>query len=263
MGKTIIRILMLSALFTLIPARSLFASANIDVSKASKGVVSVQYSGDLSKGIKVVVEKSGDKYIYALKNADKNNYPLQMGAGNYVISVMENVSGNSYRPLGSKSVSVADIDEMALYTSSISVIDFASSKSAIPYFDKLADGVTGVDKINAIYEDIVKGYSYDFDKAKKVQTDYVPVIDDTFKVKKGICYDYSSLFSGALRQQGVPTRMVFGYAPNVKQYHAWSEVYTDGEWRVVDTTSDSQLAKAKAKYTFAKDASKYKAVKIY
>ena len=38
-----------------------------------------------------------------------------------------------------------------------------------------------------------------------------------------------------LRSQGIPTQMVMGYADIT--YHAWNNIYIDGEWVRYDATS--------------------------
>ena len=42
--------------------------------------------------------------------------------------------------------------------------------------------------------------------------------------KSGICFDYAALMTGMLRSQGVPCKLVVGYAGTV--YHAWISVWT-------------------------------------
>ena len=67
------------------------------------------------------------------------------------------------------------------------------------------------------------------------QSGYVPDIDDMLETKMGICFDFSALMGALLRSQGVPTQMVMGYADIT--YHAWNNIYIDGEWVRYDATS--------------------------
>ena len=54
------------------------------------------------------------------------------------------------------------------------------------------------------------------------------MLDTVLEEKKGICFDYAALMTGMLRSQGIPCKMVFGYAGTI--YHAWISVWseTDG-----------------------------------
>ena len=64
-----------------------------------------------------------------------------------------------------------------------------------------------------------------YQKAKTVQSGYLPKVDDTLTTKKGICFDYSALMTTMLRTQNIPTKLVIGYAGST--YHAWISVYTE------------------------------------
>jgi transglutaminase-like putative cysteine protease len=124
------------------------------------------------------------------------------------------------------------------------------------------------DKIAAIYNYIVPNYKYDFSKFNnidKLPNPYIPVIDKTYDEQKGICYDYSSLFASMLRSVNIPVKLDMGYSKNVKEYHAWNEVYSSDlkKWIIVDTTYDSQIKLANLKYSMAKDSKLYSVVKSY
>ena len=51
------------------------------------------------------------------------------------------------------------------------------------------------------------------------------MLDNVLAAKKGICFDYAALMTGMLRSQGVPCKLVVGYAGTV--YHAWINVWTE------------------------------------
>ena len=70
----------------------------------------------------------------------------------------------------------------------------------------------------------------------KSNTTYLPDVDSTLSEKKGICFDFAALMCCMLRSQGIPTQLVIGYADAC--YHAWNRVYVDGQWRLIDTTSE-------------------------
>ena len=93
---------------------------------------------------------------------------------------------------------------------------------------QLAAGKTGtLDKVDAVYEYVIKNIAYDYDRAATVQSGYLPDIDDVLAKKKGICFDYAAVMSAMLRSLGVPTKLVVGYCGTA--YHAWINVYVEGQ----------------------------------
>jgi transglutaminase-like putative cysteine protease len=113
------------------------------------------------------------------------------------------------------------------------------------------DIIKGVKSDNQATESVfiyVTGHvTYDYDKAKNVQSGYIPDPDETLKTGKGICFDYASLMTSMLRSQGIPCELIVGYAD--KDYHAWIGVYAkesgeianiiefkNGKWNLMDAT---------------------------
>ncbi|MEE4284003.1 MAG: transglutaminase-like domain-containing protein [Pseudomonadales bacterium] len=59
--------------------------------------------------------------------------------------------------------------------------------------------------------------------------------------QRGECTDYADLFSTLARAAGYPARNIYGLAYKdganpAFMFHAWNEVYVDGQWRSVDPT---------------------------
>ena len=71
--------------------------------------------------------------------------------------------------------------------------------------------------------------------ALTVPSGYLPELDNVISKKMGICFDYASLAAAMLRVQGVPTKLVIGYADS--SYHSWNEVYVNGQWMRLDITA--------------------------
>lgn len=96
------------------------------------------------------------------------------------------------------------------------------------------------EKAKAVYTYIIKNISYDYEKIKKLGTDYMPDADQILEEGRGICYDYAVLYASMLRSIGIPTKLVKGYKNDIDGYHAWNEVYiSEKGWVIVDTTYDS------------------------
>lgn len=240
---------------------------SFDKTSADKGLLKVSVSVTGSEKIKMIIQKDDKKYIYDLKNDIKNEtFPLQLGNGEYKISVLKNISDNKYSPISSDSITVNLTDPNIVFLQSIQNISWGMGTQAVSKAAELVKGFKeGNVRLDKVYEFVTSNYKYDYDKATNVQTGYVPVVDETYITKKGICYDYSSMFAAMLRSFGVPTRLIKGYSSNVDGYHAWNEVYDEKSknWIVIDTTYDAQLKALKRKGNLNKPATDYQTVNFY
>lgn len=202
------------------------ANGSIDYSNAKYGYISACYTGNKGK-CKLRIEANGETYDHDLDpNGKTEYYPLSMGSGQYRVTLFERIEGTSYSVVLRQEFQ-ADIEDSLspfLYPNRYIMYD---KNSACTY--KAAEVCAGksgtIDKIAAVFVWVTDNITYDYDLAATVKSGYVPNPDDTVAKKKGICYDYASLMAAMLRSQGIPSRLVIGYAsPDI--YHAWNEVYT-------------------------------------
>lgn len=61
---------------------------------------------------------------------------------------------------------------------------------------------------------------------------------EVFCHRRGVCDEFTNLFIAMARSVGIPTRYAEGlvYSGEEWNYHAWAEVYSDGQWLPVDPT---------------------------
>ncbi len=201
----------------------------IDYSNTSKGYISAKYTGSKKK-VKLRMEANGETYTHDLNVNGKIEYfPLSCGNGTYKITLFEQVEGTSYAKGMELSINVNMPDPTAPFSLPNKYVNYSQSSKAVYKAAELCAGKSGnIEKIAAVFTWITENISYDNQLAATVKSGYVPDVDSTLARKKGICYDYSALMAAMLRSQGIPTRMVHGYAyssPN-DIYHAWNEVYT-------------------------------------
>lgn len=201
-------------------------NAVIDYSNASEGYISAVYNGS-SAAAKLRVKCGSLQYDHDLSTGGKCEYFPLMGNGDYTVSVYEQFSGKKYALLVSAEFSVTLKSDTGMYLYPNKYVDFDSSSECVKKAAELCAGADGdVEKIAAVFTYITDNVVYDKQLAATVKSGYVPHPDATLSSKKGICYDYASLFAAMCRSQGIPTRLVIGYAePDI--YHAWNEVYTD------------------------------------
>lgn len=237
--------------------------AYIDTSQKDKGLVNVGYKGTSSDKIKVMVSLGDKKYYYPLKpDGVIKGFPLQLGNGQYKVSVLKNISGNKYSYVKTQTFSINLSDPNIVYLNSIQIIEWWPESQTVTKNKELVGAETDpMKRINSSYDFIVKNVTYNYDKIKGLSTDYTPDPDETLKVLNGICYDYSSLFAAMKRSEGISIKLVKGYNKYTDVYHAWNEVFINGQWVVVDTTFDAVYFANKQKYSFQKSSSDYS--KIY
>jgi len=232
--------------------------AVIDVSNAEDGYMMIKYTGSSSARLKVLIKgPKGTDFNYDLNNKGEYDvFPFSDGNGEYSVGVYQNTSGTKYATLLTKRISVNLSSEFAPFLVPNQYVNYTASSKTVALGQELTGkSQTTMDKIAAVYIFVTKNISYDREKAATVQSGYVPDVDLIIDKKKGICFDFASVMASMLRSQGIPTRLVIGYAGTA--YHAWLDVYTtetgwveavvffDGKtWQLMDPTFASGMSSA-------------------
>lgn len=247
----------------------------IDYSNTEDGYVMVRFTADTGMQLKVQVNGPSITYTYDLSMGKWTTFPLSDGDGNYKVTVYENISDSKYATVLSTSFPVILNDEFAPFLRPNQYVDYANAADTVAKAAELTDGVQdSLQKVAKIYEFVVTNLTYDTEKAASVKSGYLPVLDDVLARKKGICFDYAALMTGMLRSQGIPCKLVVGYADTA--YHAWVSVWTreegwidkaiyfDGNsWQRMDPTFASSGGNSKAIREYIGDGSNYTAKFLY
>lgn len=200
--------------------------AEIDYSNTADGYVMVRYKASTTKRLKAQVKGSTTTYTYNLTAGKWETFPLSDGNGSYQVVVYENISGTKYATVLSLSCTVTLKDEFAPFLRPNQYVDYSNAVNTVSKAKELTAGMTDpLDKVQAVYNYVVKNITYDKQKAATVQSGYLPVLDTVLATKTGICFDYAALMTGMLRSQGVPCKLVVGYAGTA--YHAWISVWSE------------------------------------
>ncbi|MBE6679605.1 MAG: transglutaminase domain-containing protein [Ruminococcaceae bacterium] len=203
-------------------------SAIIDYSNISSGYVMVQFTADTDTRLKVQVKCKNNTYTYNISPKEWTVLPLSEGNGEYTVTIFQNVSGSKYATVLSQSVNANIKDETSVFLYPNQYVDYSVAKNAVAKAASLTKGKKNpLDKVAAIYDFVINTLTYDTEKAQTVKSGYLPVLDEVLKAKKGICFDYAALMAGMLRSQGVPCKLVVGYAGEA--YHAWINVWSENE----------------------------------
>lgn len=200
--------------------------AEIDFSCADEGYISAVYTGK-SERAKLRVKCGNLQYDHDLAaDGTREFFPL-MESGTYSVKVYELVTGKSYGEAVSADFDVKIKSSTGMYLYPNKYINFNGKSKCVKKAAELCAGVEDdVERIAEIFGYVAGNITYDKQLAATVKSGYIPDPDRTLEKGTGICFDYASLMGAMLRSQGIPTRLVIGWAePEI--YHAWNEIYTD------------------------------------
>ena len=210
----------------------------IDYSHADQGYVMVH--GSPNKGLKLQVETKKGKLLYDINsNEEWEIIPLQLGDGQYTFSLFVPASGGKYASGGKMTIEAALGNDNAPYMIPTQYVYYQPDTLAVAKSDEICAGLTtDQEKFDAIREYIKENYQYDFAKAKSVTTGTLPSVDYAWDTGMGICQDLAALAACMLRVQGIPTRLDIGWVGKQRYYHAWNNVYLNGQFVQYDPTTD-------------------------
>lgn len=223
----------------------------IDYSNAEYGYISIK-SPSSDSILKAQIALGDTVYTYSLVSNEYVIVPLQMGNGVYSVRLLKNKEGNAFVVSASTKIDIELVDETTAFLYPNQIVNYNKETQAImKSFELTQDADSEIERVYEVYQYIIKNIDYDYDKAELAQTKFIlPIIDETYLIEKGICFDYASLMTAMLRVQHIPTRVVTGYVE--QGYHAWVEVYIQDTgwinpsvyfessiWGRVDPTFDS------------------------
>ena len=249
--------------------------AVIDYSNTADGYVMVKYTASTSKRLKAQLKGPTTTYTYNITAGKWETFPLSDGNGSYQVIVYENISGSKYSTVLSASFTASMTDEFAPFLRPNQYVDYENAPNTVAKAKELTAGMTDpLQKVKAVYDFVVSTLSYDKQLAATVQSGYLPVLDSVLSSKKGICFDYAAMMTGMLRSQGVPCKLVVGYAGTA--YHAWISVWSDEtgwingaiyfdgtSWQRMDPTFASSGRQSAAIMQYIGDGKNYTAKYFY
>lgn len=147
---------------------------------------------------------------------------------------------------GSSKSSVNDkTQKTIIYYNGVTLDQAVKSNSQIDTFSKNITSKQNntLGKAEILYNWVGSNIDYDHDKANQVLNNDFNVSSGaipTFNSRKGICFDYASLYVAACRANNIKVRLITGEGFNGVSWvsHAWNQVYIpeSGKWINVDTT---------------------------
>lgn len=200
--------------------------AVLDYSNAAEGYISVSWK-DSGKLVKLRLIFGDKVYDHDVTPGKTEYFPLSCGSGTYKAQLYEQTEGNKFIKVMEQEFTAAISRETSPFLYPNKYVDFSAQSAVVKKAAELCAGKTDtIEKLAAVFQWITDNVTYDKQLAATVQDGYVPDPDSVLAKKSGICFDYASLLAAMIRSQGIPARLVVGYAsPDI--YHAWNEVYTE------------------------------------
>ena len=219
----------------------------VDCSNISEGYFTAWTTGSAKK-LKLRVSRGQDTFTYDLNTEGRQEvFPLQLGSGGYEISLYENISGKKYAQAGVIGINAGFSREDVPFLYPNVYVNYGPDSPAVAKADELCADKSPKEAYNAICEYIKTEYMYDFIKAVTVSPGEMPDIQGTIDKKMGICQDLSALMVAMLRSQGIPSRLMIGYAD--ANYHAWTSTNIDGEELFFDPTAEMNAIAMPSEYS--------------
>ncbi len=259
------------------PGASVFTceKGTVDYSNAAEGYISAYYGGSAVKA-KLRILCGEMTYDYDVAPGVTEYFPLSCGSGSYTVKYYENIEGIRYTGLLEGTFEAKLNSATAPFSYSNQYVYYTKKSSCVKKAAEACAGKTDkIEKLAAIFKWVTDNITYDYTLAATVQNGYVPDPDSVLKKKSGICFDYASLFAAMARSQGIPTRLVIGYAAT-DIYHAWNEVYTEETgwiapelllknkgYNIVDSTFYASAQNKESISEYISDSSNYYSIYYY
>lgn len=199
-----------------------------------KGVVIVNVAGT-QKDISLLVSKEMTSYTYRLASDEVAAIPLNMGSGDYTLDIRLYITENEGELIWSETVPVELRNDLSPFLSSSKIVNWSEEMKFVKQAEAIASGLEPGAAALAICNFVGKRLTY---TDSSPAPGYIPDLEAVYAGSAGMCYDYAALYTAMCRAVGIPCKLLMGYSEYIGKgiYHAWSQVYIDGEWLTVDPT---------------------------
>lgn len=220
----------------------------VDDSGSSSGYIFAGVSVKSFHRFKLRISNEYRNITYDLRNDGVFEiFPLSFGSGRYRINLYENVYENRYIDSGTVFLNVNLDNEDAPFLVPNQFVNYNEDSEVVKLSERLCSGKSEMSSFEAVRQYVRTNLAYDFIKAVTRKPGMIPDISGTLTRKMGICQDLAAVVVAMLRVQGIPSKLVIGYAD--RQYHAWTSNKIDGRYILFDPTVEIFAMKKPKKYT--------------
>ena len=215
----------------------------LDYSNAVDGYVMAAATYPTDSRLKMRVVWNDRQLTYDLDGSGEYEiFPLQFGSGFYEFSLYENVGGTKYSSEGRVTLDVVMSNEDGAFLVPNQYVNYTKDSPSVLKSDELAGTASEEEIYQAVCDYMASEFTYVFVRAQTISPGTLPEVDGCFDRKSGICQDLSAVMVSMLRVQGIPARLMIGYADGY--YHAWTVAVVGGEERFFDPTAAVNALKA-------------------
>ena len=207
----------------------------VDSAHAQDGYILVQVTRQTRRRVKLAVTHNDQALIYELKGTGEQSViPLQLGSGEYHLSLYKYVRDERYISGGQMTLDVSLSDERAAFYYPNVYVNYAEGDPVVRQSEALcAQCETEAEAFTTISEYIAGHFSYDI-VLNETQLlgdiephEALPDIARCMADKRGNCQDLAATMAAMLRAQGIACELIIGYADGY--YHAWTITWINGE----------------------------------
>lgn len=163
---------------------------------------------------------------------------------------LPNLLNNSFKvnideSLAKNNGNIEESKNVIIYYNGVTLDQAIKSNESLESFARelVNKEVTSIDKAEKIYSWITKNITYDYDKAEDIINNNYSKNSGAitaFNSRKGICFDYASLYVTMCKANNIPVRLITGMGFDGEQWvnHSWNQVYIKeiDNWIDVDCT---------------------------
>lgn len=237
-------------------------SGKMRIDFCKEGIIKITCLKDYLNNVKIyLMHDYNECNIYKVKEPVKTlTLSAVYGNGKYFIQVVSDDSESDV-VLAEATIEIENYSEKDVFTTSTYAVyyydDMTVIKDAKRINRKCKDNFK---RFTNIYQFVLDNMTYARDYNRDyAQWSYFPDIEEIYIRHGGVCVDYATMLASICRAQGLPCKVITGYAGSHDNLHTWVEVYIEGDtdfvfkgkeykvnsWNRMDPTLDDEIEENK------------------
>ena len=190
----------------------------------------------------------GDEYVYGDNATNYRCYPgeetkigFPYGPGEYHLMVRFINPKNRWQYIFNETINVTEDEYESSLLASNTMSNYKQTNMIQIKVDEICKGLTSDrDKAFALFKWMSRNLFYDDSRLSEISWGYIPAYNRIIEKDGAICLDFAGFYAALCRSQGIKTRIDVGWVYKgismLEGYHAWNEIYFDGDWHQIDPT---------------------------
>lgn len=190
----------------------------------------------------------GDEYVYGDNATNYRCYPgeeikigFPYGPGEYHLMVRFINPKREWQYIFNETINVSSEEYESSLLASNTMSNYKQTNMIQIKADEICKELTDDrDKAFALFKWMSRNLFYDKTRLDEISWGYTPAYNRIVEKNGAICLDFAGFYAALCRSQGIKTRIDVGWVYKgiqmLEGYHAWNEIYFDGEWHQIDPT---------------------------